>query len=183
MNILVLLWTFLPVGLANMAPVLANNIPVLRSLTQPLDFNKKFHGKRILGNHKTFRGLFAAVLMGFLVGLMQFLIYKIFEWPSASSAPINYDSLTVAFIGAFLGLGAIVGDAVKSFFKRQVGIKPGHNWLVFDQIDYVLGGILFSMLLFQLPLGDYLIVIGLGLILHPIINVVSWVLKLQDKPL
>jgi CDP-2,3-bis-(O-geranylgeranyl)-sn-glycerol synthase len=42
-----------------------------------------------------------------------------------------------------MGLGTAVGDAVKSFFKRRVGIAPGASWPVFDQIDFLLGAYLF----------------------------------------
>jgi CDP-2,3-bis-(O-geranylgeranyl)-sn-glycerol synthase len=41
--------------------------------------------------------------------------------------------------GALLGLGAGLGDAVKSFFKRRRDIAPGGSWLGFDQLDFMLG--------------------------------------------
>jgi CDP-diglyceride synthetase len=37
----------------------------------------------------------------------------------------------------------MTGDAVKSFFKRRLGITPGKSWFPFDQLDFVLGAILF----------------------------------------
>lgn len=178
-----MLWAFLPVGLSNMAPVIANNIPLLKRFTQPIDGGKTFRGKRILGKNKTLRGLLSAVLMGLAVGLLQFFVYILLGWPENGLAPINYDTAYVILLGGVLGLGAIFGDAVESFFKRQLGIAPGHNWFLFDQIDYLLGGIIVSFAFFTLPLYQYIFVIFVGILLHPTINIISWLLKLQDKPL
>ncbi len=182
-ELLALIWLFLPAGLANTAPVLANNVPVLKKFTQPLDAHKKFRGKRILGSHKTVRGLLAGVLMGTLIGVFQLVIFELFSWPSTNLLPVDYGSIEAVYIGSVLGFGAIVGDAVKSFFKRQVGIKPGHNWFFFDQSDYIIGAMLISLPFFTLPLSNYLFVLFLGLILHPVINVFAWLLRLQDSPL
>jgi CDP-2,3-bis-(O-geranylgeranyl)-sn-glycerol synthase len=41
--------------------------------------------------------------------------------------------------GLLMGIGAGPGDAVKSFFKRRLGICPGVPWLGFDQLDFFLG--------------------------------------------
>ena len=183
MELLAAIWLFLPAGLANMAPVLANNVPLLKRFTQPLDGGKTFRGKRIFGSHKTLRGLLAGILMGALVGLVQYGVYMIFSWPDDKLVPLDYGSLSIVGVAAALGFGAIAGDAIKSFFKRQVGIAPGHNWFFFDQVDYLVGSMLTSLLFFQLPLASYLFVLCIGLVLHPVVNVISWLLHLQDKPL
>ncbi len=183
MNLLIAIWVFLPAGLANMAPVIANNIPLLKNFTQPLDGNKKFRGKRIFGDHKTVRGLLSGVLMGLCVGLIQILIFNLLGWPSNDVSAIDYGSLQAIYLGAILGLGAITGDAIKSFFKRQVGIEPGKNWFFFDQSDYVIGAILISLPFYTLPFSTYIFLLFIGLILHPVINFFAWLLHLQDSPL
>ena len=45
------------------------------------------------------------------------------------------------FIGLLLGSGALIGDAVKSFFKRKEGIKPGNRFIPWDQLDYSIGSL------------------------------------------
>jgi CDP-2,3-bis-(O-geranylgeranyl)-sn-glycerol synthase len=45
--------------------------------------------------------------------------------------------------GLLMGLGAGVGDLVKSFFKRRIDIEPGASWPVFDQLDFFIGAYLF----------------------------------------
>jgi CDP-2,3-bis-(O-geranylgeranyl)-sn-glycerol synthase len=50
-----------------------------------------------------------------------------------------------------MGVGAGVGDAVKSFFKRRIDIEPGASWPVFDQLDFFLGAYLFVSLVYAPP--------------------------------
>ena len=64
---LFLCWVFLPAIIANMAPVFAAKLPVLSGWSYPLDFFYTFRGQRVLGDHKTIRGLIAGIL-GFLLG-------------------------------------------------------------------------------------------------------------------
>jgi len=54
--------------------------------------------------------------------------------------------------GFLMALGALVGDSVKSFFKRRVDIAPGESWLFFDQLDFFLGASLFVWTVQPLPL-------------------------------
>jgi CDP-2,3-bis-(O-geranylgeranyl)-sn-glycerol synthase len=66
-------------------------------------------------------------------------------------ALIDYGSYTV-LPGFLMGLGALVGDAAKSFLKRQVGIAPGASWLVFDQLDFFVGAYVFVAPVYAAPL-------------------------------
>src|SRR5262245_32439132 len=143
------LWTaflfFLPAGLANMFASLSGNVPKLRDLSYPMDFNLSFRGKRIFGTNKTIRGLVVGVLVAMFTAwiLNQAII-----------------------LGLLLGLGAILGDAVKSFFKRQIDVAPGNSWLFFDQIDYILGGILLSMVYIRLSFEEYIYIALIYFALH-----------------
>lgn len=181
-TLLTIIWIFLPVGLANTAPVLANNTPLLKDLKTPLDFGKTFRGKRIFGDHKTVRGIVAGLLMGLLVVSIQMVLFSQFEQLARYSYTIDYSSLPTLLLGAALGFGAVAGDAVKSFFKRQAGISPGKNWIPFDQLDFILGGIIFSFPFLVLPLSYYVVALCLALFIHPLANVISWMLGLQDDP-
>jgi CDP-2,3-bis-(O-geranylgeranyl)-sn-glycerol synthase len=165
-----------------MAPVIANNIPPLKRFDQSLDFGKTYRGKRIFGDHKTIRGIVAGTIMGGLVAAAQMLLSALFSWPETISFTVDYSSTLVIFMGMCMGFGAVFGDATESFFKRQIGIAPGKSWAPFDQIDFVVGGLVASLPFFVLPLRVYVIGIFITLILHPTINVIAWLLRLQDKP-
>ena len=70
------LWFFWPAGSANTAPILANNIQAISRFTYPLDFYKSYRGRRIFGDHKTFRGLLAGIINGAIIGLLQVVLAR-----------------------------------------------------------------------------------------------------------
>jgi len=59
--IIKIVWFFLPMGFANMAPIFVKKINILNI---PIDFNKKIVGEPILGADKTIRGLLSATISG-----------------------------------------------------------------------------------------------------------------------
>jgi len=93
---------------------------------------------------------------------------------------IDYQN-TPWFAGLFMGFGAILGDAVKSFFKRRIKIKPGRTWIPFDQIDYILGGALFFSWFYLPILKDSISLLFIGLILYIIVNVIGYYLGLREQ--
>jgi CDP-2,3-bis-(O-geranylgeranyl)-sn-glycerol synthase len=139
-TILTALYFAAPGLIANMSPILGKNI--LKSLAKPIDFRYKFCGRRLFGDHKTIRGFLLAIFTGGLLGFVQYLIRDISFFSSISY--INYTLGISILIGAVFGFAALFGDAVKSFFKRQLDIPPGKPFIPFDQMDYVIGIILFS---------------------------------------
>lgn len=181
-KILFSLYFFLPAGIANGTPVIVSKIPFLKKLDYPLDFNLKFRGERVLGSHKTIRGLVAGVLMGILTAYVLKFGYDNSSFVRDFSA-IDYDSFNIFLYGGLSGLGAIVGDSVKSFFKRRANIKPGKAWLPFDQIDYIFGGVLFTLPYIQLDLIYYFLIFILYLIIHPATTIAGYYLKLKDSPI
>ena len=163
----------LPAYFANMAPVLTKNC--CKALAVPLDFNRKFKGKRILGSHKTVRGLLAATLFGIAAAFIQYLLLQIPFFAGISL--VNYNEW--ASIGFLMGFGAIIGDAVKSFFKRRANIKPGERWIPFDQLDYVIGALLFISI-FDVPSVNVIITaLILSFSLHIIINHLAYYLGIS----
>ncbi len=179
-KILFSLLFFFPAGVGNATPVFIAKIPFLKKFNYPLDFNLKFRGKRILGSHKTIRGLLFGVLFAILT---MHLEYYLLQEQINKLAPFDYNQANLTILGGLLGLGAIVGDFVKSFFKRRVGIKPGASWIPFDQIDYILGGIIFSLLYIQMPIIYYILIFISYSIIHPISTVIGYYIKLKDSPI
>ena len=132
------LYFFVPAYCANMAPVLARGH--WEWLATPVDAGRSWRGRRILGDHKTWRGIIAGVVVGALVFAVQCRLYRMGMWRDL--ALVDYERLG-SLPGVLLGLGTGVGDAVKSFFKRRVGIAPGASWLGFDQLDFMAGAYAF----------------------------------------
>lgn len=107
-----------PAGLALL--VATNSLPVVAGwmfgerCAWPLDGGRVLRdGERLLGSHKTWRGLAAGVLAGAVVG-----------------TALGFG----AWSGALAGSLAIAGDAVSSFAKRRLHTRPG-AWVPFlDQL-------------------------------------------------
>lgn len=165
----------MPAGLANVAPVFATKIPLLKDLGQPLDFGKHFRGKRILGDNKTWRGLLLGIFVGSLTAYVQYRL-----WPNAG---LDIDPNTAWAIGGLMGLGALLGDGLESFFKRQSKIAPGESWFPFDQLDYVFGGLAVLSLVTILSLKDWLMVIIVWFVVHLVSVYVGFLLNVRDKPI
>jgi len=171
--ILISIYLMLPAYLANMMPVFVKKI---NFLNYPVDFNKKFKNKPILGTHKTFRGLFFGIIVGIIIAYIQYLLrnYSFF----ANISLLNYEYWIL--IGFLLGFGALVGDMAKSFFKRRVNIKPGAKFIPWDQLDYSIGSLLFISIIFIPSWQIILTVLILNFLLHISANHIGYYLKIRE---
>lgn len=174
------LWFFAPAGFANLAAFASGKIRFLKKYNFPVDCNMKFRGKRLLGSHKTVRGFFIAVLVGIICSSLEVFVYRQ-SFMVRELVPIDYYTVNAVLLGTLLGFGALAGDSIKSFFKRQAGIQPGRSWFPFDQIDYILGGVAFSLLYLQLSFVQYVILFIVWFLLHPLMTGVGYFLKLRRK--
>jgi len=176
------LWFFAPAGLGNLCAFASGKIRFLKKYNYPVDGFKKFRGKRILGSHKTVRGFIFAIVIGMISCSLEVLFYNTFSC-FRYIISLDYSSVNPILLGGLLGFGALWGDAVKSFFKRQKGIQPGRSWFPFDQTDYIIGGLFVSLLYIRLPIVDYLLIFIIWFLLHPLVTFIGFLLKLRHKPL
>ena len=163
---------FLPAGASNMAPVLANKLPYITRFKTPLDFGFSYRGHRVFGKNKSWRGLFSGIIFGTFVGWLMHM------WFFADE-PLGHYLLVAAAMSA----GALIGDAVESFFKRQRGIQSGNPWFPFDQTDFIIGGLLFILPFDTLSLSLVLWIFGWFFGLHLLSAYVGYLLGLKDKPI
>ncbi|MFH1450813.1 MAG: CDP-2,3-bis-(O-geranylgeranyl)-sn-glycerol synthase [archaeon] len=142
----------LPMAIANMSPVFLKG-------THPIDFGKEWQEKRILGKGKTFEGLIGGALVGAVVGFIlgNFLL-----------------GLAVAF-------GALMGDIIESLIKRRVGIKSGQPWWVFDQVDFVIGGIILGSFVEPVMTKTVIILLIVLPLLHPVVNYIGYKLGVKKN--
>lgn len=144
----------------------ANAAPVLAGGGLPMDFGKNFvDGRRVFGQNKTFRGFFFGLIIGVFVGLVE---YAVFGYP-----------LLFSFLSP---LGALFGDLTGAFLKRRLNIAPGGLLPIVDQVDFVVGAVLFS-----LPLGivSWELAVTVMLVtppIHLLTNFVAYKLKLKSNP-
>jgi CDP-2,3-bis-(O-geranylgeranyl)-sn-glycerol synthase len=74
-------------------------------------------------------------------------------------------------------------DALKSFFKRQCNIAPAASWFPFDQVDYVIGGIVFTACYVRLNWIQYLLLFLIWALLHPFATFIGYTLKPKSHPI
>jgi CDP-2,3-bis-(O-geranylgeranyl)-sn-glycerol synthase len=180
-DIMFALWFFLPAGVANASPVIAKKIPILKNWKAPMDFGKSFKGERIFGNNKTWRGLAIGTLAGGVTGSIIYICYP--ESITYVSVSIFPEFLDMFVVGASLGFGALAGDAIESFFKRRANVKPGESWFPFDQIDYIIGGLIFSTPFVILSFKMNLLILFTWFLAHIVVSYIAYLMKLKDKPI
>ncbi len=164
-----------PAYFANMAPVIAQKLKILQWSNKPIDRNTKLEdGRPLFGKHKTYRGFIVAIIVGIIITYIQMILYKVpfFKWISIT----NYSN--PLFLGFLLGLGALTGDLIKSFFKRRVNIKSGGRFIPFDQTDFVFGAYIFTFPFYNNILTIQLFISSLiiSFLLHIIVNHISFYL-------
>lgn len=162
-------WLYLPGAFANMAPVIFRKCNFLNT---PIN-------KKLFGDHKTYRGFFfgiiSSIIIVFLQSIMSALTYKI--------ELLNYQNINIIIFGLLMGIGALLGDLLKSYFKRKLKIRPGKSLPPIDQIDWVIGSSI--VLYFYINLKPNFIIYSLIIlgILHLLTNILSYKLKIRKTPL
>jgi len=169
-------WLFLPAGLANATPVIASKLPLLKAWRTPLDGGHSYRGQRLLGDNKTVRGVVFGTAVAMLVAALQHAAGHITDLPALTLRQ-------AVLAGGLMGFGALMGDAVESFFKRQRGVKPGDGWFPFDQLDYIVGGLLLSypVIMPSWPLIAAVVLCWFGL--HIATVFVCYKLGIREKPI
>ncbi len=182
-ELLFAIWFFAPAGFANATPVFIAMIPGLKKFSKPMDFGKSYHGQRIFGSHKTWRGFVAGVLMATLVFWLQQILVGHYAWAQNLTSQINYLSLPTLILGPLFGIGALGGDAIESFFKRQRRVPPGHGWFPFDQTDYIIGGALLTAPFVPLSFREYVLLILFWLVAHIAAGYLGYLVGLKERPI
>ena len=170
------LWAMLPAYLPNNAAVLFGGGP-------PIDGGRKWGGRRLLGDGKTWRGTAVGVLAGTLAALGLNRVASGIEARTPWSLPQFSLRAAVA-----LAVGAMLGDVAASFLKRRSGHARGAMVPGLDQLDFVAGALALARLVapawfrrtFTRP--AVVAVLLVTPLLHVGTNAVAYVLGLKDEP-
>ena len=154
-----LVWLMIPAYCANMAP----------------PFVRFWHGwnppinDALFGAHKTVVGFAVAVLVALIVSFAQ----------SQVIVPLLWDRSGWLAIGLAQGIGAMGGDAIKSFCKRRIGIAPGHAWVPADQLDSAIGALALISFRVALSWTDVALILALTFVADIVVNHVSYALGIR----
>jgi CDP-2,3-bis-(O-geranylgeranyl)-sn-glycerol synthase len=147
----------------------------------PIDRGINFRdGKRVFGDGKTWRGFLVGVTAGISVGILQILTQAYAGWAFLPPQTV----LSVCLLAS----GALLGDLVKSFFKRRLGKRRGESWLIADQYDLVAGAFLL-VILFNFPwfvsvmtIPILIIIIVITPLLHRMANLIGYAIGVKEEP-
>lgn len=163
-------YLMLPAYVANMMPVIVRKLPFLHT---PVDFYAKVGKYRLFGEHKTWRGIVFGLAGALLVAFLQYSYMETLEFISL----VDYSHWVT--LGLLLGCGALVGDLVKSTFKRRFKIKEGKPFIPFDELDFTVGALVFLCFFYVPPLPVFLIILILSPLLHILTNHVAFYLHIR----
>ena len=171
------IYFFLPAYFTNATPPLVRN---LKFLGKTIDGGRKFRGAAILGSHKTWRGAVLGIAMGMLTAIFQFILYNNFRFFQEISF-VNFQEINVLLFGFLISFGAVFGDLLFSFLKRQLKKKPGQRWLPFDQTDYVIGAAIFLSPFLKLDFVIWIFLFVITFFLHITFNRLGYWLGLHPN--
>lgn len=163
LHVLDLMYFMAPAYAANMAP------PLLRFWH---GWNRPIH-QRLLGSHKTVLGLAVGVAAAIATTAMQAGL-------AVSWGRVDYHWWPLLGVG--FGVGALGGDALKSLFKRRVGVMPGRPWLPFDQLDFVIGALLLVGWFADLSAVDLVLIAVVSFLADLLVNRISFALGIKSSP-
>lgn len=152
---------------------------IFGEMKHPIDFEIKVRERRLFGENKTFEGLVMAMLFALFVGLIQYLIRDVPFFKTHSI--IDYSTSAIFWIAPVQGFAAVLGDALKSSLKRQVGVKPGKPFLFVDQTDFVFTNILFSYFLYPVDPVYYLAILIIYPLLHIVSNIIGYLIGVKEE--
>jgi CDP-2,3-bis-(O-geranylgeranyl)-sn-glycerol synthase len=161
MRLLSLIYLMLPAYCANMAPPFVKYWP---GWNRPIN-------ERLFGAHKTIVGFGAGVVVGIFVAFLQSLV----AWKASPWAPGDWP-----VVGLASGFGAMLGDSVKSLFKRKRHIAPGRPWIPADQLDFVIGALLLLWPLVRIDVAGVAFILVFSFVADVAVNQASYVLGIRD---
>lgn len=126
---------------------------------------------RWLGAHKTVIGFALGVAAAVVVSLGLSAI----AWSPDGTAPSGGWRNGLA-----QGIGAMTGDALKSFFKRRIAIPPGARWIPADQLDFVVGAMLAAWPWLHFGPAEVVLVLVFTFFAHIAVNHIAHSVGIRD---
>ena len=178
------LWMGLPLILTGNLHMFVVKHDWFSGLRRPLDGGRSLRGRRLIGDHKTWRGVFVMTVFAGLFGALAGFAGG--AWAAREGvAPIRYEQVlggstplwwaaNYAVVNGVLGLAYVLGELPNSIVKRRVGVPPGIKvsgvrggfFAVVDHADSVLAVLLVAVWLFGLPWRTFAVALPLLVLVH-----------------
>ena len=164
----------------------------LESWARPIDGGRMWRGKRIFGDNKTWRGLVVMIpAVASAFGLLRSFAGAEQGTGDAASGSITGSGTWLApwsfgiggyvALGAWAGVGYMLGELPNSFVKRRLGVEAGRPptsglgrtiAFIVDQTDSVIGALLALSVFVSLSGQTWVVLMSLGPVVHWLFNVI-----------
>jgi len=146
---------------ANGAPIVAGQL-FRNKYNRPVDFGIRLvDQKRLLGDSKSWRGLFSAIILA-----------------TAGAVVLGFNWKT----GLLLGSWSMLGDLFSSFIKRRLGMRPSSQALGLDQIPESLFPLLAVSPVLELEWWRMLYLVLLFIVIELTLSRLLFRLKIRKRP-
>ena len=152
----------------------------------PVDGGKEYKdGRRLIGNGVTWKGFINGTILGTIVGGILGIIGSFYGdlnvlTSGVIALPVYGSIIGGLTLGFLMAFGALLGDLVGSFTKRRMGLQSGEPAPIMDQLDFVAGALILSLLVVKISWEFFIIIAVLTLILHLGSNMIAYLLGIKD---
>lgn len=169
------LWLVIPAYGAN------GLVPIIKG-RHPIDGGKRLRdGQPVFGPGKTWEGLIFGCFVGAVLGTIEMLAFPCLPWGAASPVVLTIVPMG-PLLGFLLGFGAMLGDLAGSFIKRRFRIGRGKPAPLLDQEDFLVGALLFALLMVPIKLEWVIILAVLTPIFHWVANGIAYLARIKKEP-
>jgi len=178
---------FIVAGLAHSAWL---RTPASRRLLLPIDGGARFRGKRVFGENKTVRGFVVMVpAAAASFALFHGVVSRVS--PTIAGDLWRLDTVGYAALGAWAGLGFMLGELPNSFLKRQLDVAPGMAppsragtavVFVVDRVDSIIGMLVAISLVVPTPRMTWVYVLLIGPGIHLAFSALLYRIGVKARP-
>lgn len=161
-----------------------------RRLLLPVDAGARFRGKRVFGDNKTVRG-FVAMVPAAAASFALFHVLVSRVAPPIAADLWRLDTAGYGALGAWAGLGFMLGELPNSFVKRQFDVAPGMApasragtavVFVVDRVDSIIGMLVVISLVVPTPWMTWAYVLLIGPGIHLAFSALLYRIGVKARP-
>jgi CDP-2,3-bis-(O-geranylgeranyl)-sn-glycerol synthase len=165
------IWLTAPILIAGIAHVAVITLDLVPALARPIDADRRWRGRPLLGGNKTWRGFVVMPAATAVTVAAQQAIAR--RSPRLAALAPLHSGAPPWIMGATCGAAYVLAELPNSFLKRRLGVAPGGSasrariaQYVVDQIDSVIGCAVAIRLFYRIDTADAAASAAIGAVFH-----------------
>jgi len=160
-----------------------------RRLLIPIDGGLRVRGRRVFGENKTVRG-FVVMIPAAALSFWGLSVVLFAATPTLANGLWPISAREYGALGAWAGLGFMLGELPNSFIKRQLDIAPGRAprgrvaalvSFAVDRLDSIVGSLIAIALVVPTPWMTWVFVVLIGPGIHFAFSVLLYRLGVKER--